>query len=508
MRIVRAALLLIAVLALARAAGYLVYVCEELPMPREVGDLESKLVHLAWRVEAGVRLYPPWRDYPHVTNFFGPCYFLVVGLVGSAWGAGLDGLFVIGRAVTVACALGTAIVLGWIVLRGEGPGAGLAAAVASLGAAPMIGAALMVRPDTMAELLGIAGFFQALGVSKRCRFAGLVLLVASILTKQTAACFLIAAALSLLLGGRRREAATLLAGGVLGLGAVVAAVSAFEPMFASSLLGEGETPWSLANWLDQLRELLVSAPDLLLVPSLGAWIWLSERPRRPAPVVLWMVVLTTGLVTAAKVGSGLNYFLSLHVVEAMAIGALWGAGWKTESNHPRWLAAATILAAASLVPGAVLAARTARLARDEARFYRRPEGRRFLQAQHQLFRMAEDPKVRLLTDSGLLQLHQKERAPFVDPFQFRLLVDTGQVHPDLILRRIRDESYDLVITTTDIHAPEYRWNIAGLPEVLAQAAREHYVPAGRRLGLFLNIPRTPRRDRIGSRARTPGPSPP
>ncbi len=32
-------------------------------------------------------------------------------------------------------------------------------------AAPMIGAALMVRPDTMAELLGVLGFFLALGPS-------------------------------------------------------------------------------------------------------------------------------------------------------------------------------------------------------------------------------------------------------------------------------------------------------------------------------------------------------
>jgi hypothetical protein len=508
MRIVRTGLFLIALLAMARAAAYLVYVYEQLPTPREVGDLESKLVHLAWRVEAGVRLYPAWKDYPHVTNFFGPCYFLVVGLIGSASGAGLHGLFVIGRAVTVACALATAVVMGLVVRRGDGLGAGAVAATASLGAAPMIGAALMVRPDTMAELLGLAGFFLAMCITRRCRVAGLILLVASILTKQTAACSLVAASLSLFIAGRRKEAATLLVGAVLALGAVVAAVTAFEPMFASSLLGEGRTPWSLASWADQLHELLVSAPDLFVLPALGSWIWLSARPRQSTPIVLWLVVLGTGLVTAAKVGSGLNYFLSLRAVEALAIGALWGAGRMPEARHPRRLAAPAILAAASLVPGTILGVKNARLAWDDAQFYGRPEGQRFLLAQRDLFSIAEDPKVRLLTDSGLLQLHQKERAPFVDPFQFRLLVESGQVRPDLILRRIRDESYDMVITTTDLNRPEYRWNIAGLPEVLAQAVREHYLPAGRRLGLFRNLPRGTRREPLGSRVWKPRPSPP
>src|SRR5207249_3583997 len=140
------------ILVLVRAAGYLVYVYEQLPTPREVGDLESKLVHLAWRVQAGARLYPRWRDYPYVTNFFSPAYFVVVGLIGLLRDARLQELFVIGRAVTVACAVATAIVVGWVVGRTSGVGAGTVGAIASLGAAPMIGAALMARPDTMAEL--------------------------------------------------------------------------------------------------------------------------------------------------------------------------------------------------------------------------------------------------------------------------------------------------------------------------------------------------------------------
>src|SRR5262249_20102550 len=322
MRGVRACLGLVVLLLGLRAAGYFVYVWEQLPTPREVGDLESKFVHLAWRVQEGVRLYPPWRDYPYVTNFFSPGFFLVVGLIGKWTGAGLQGLFVIGRSVTVACALATAVVLGWVVRRDDGPGAGTLGAIASLGAAPMTGAALMVRPDTMAELLGILGFFLTLGAASGSRGAGLVLLVAAILTKQTGAIFLVAASAALAVSGRRRLAATVLGTGALAVAAVVAGATAFEPMFAGSLLGEGRAPWDFANWAGQLRGLGTTAPDLFVVPALGLMFWLADRPRRTTPVILALAVWATGLLTAAKLGSGLNYFLSLRVVEAMAIAAI------------------------------------------------------------------------------------------------------------------------------------------------------------------------------------------
>src|SRR5262249_13213186 len=226
-------------------------------------------------------------------------------------------------------------------------------------------------------------------------------------------------------------------------------------------------------------------------------------PRRTTPVILAMAVWATGLLTAAKLGSGLNYFLSLRVVEAMAIGAIWGAARNPQGRSPGRLAAVVLVLAVTLVPGTILAAQTAWLARLDARFYNTSEGRRFLGAQQQFFRMAEDPRARLLTDSGLLQLHQKERAPFVDPFQFRWLVNTGQLHPDVILKELRAGTYDLVITTSALYGPEYDTSTAGFPAVVAQAARAHYVPAERRLGLFLHVRRAVRNpnEKAGTRGR-------
>jgi hypothetical protein len=173
------------------------------------------------------------------------------------------------------------------------------------------------------------------------------------------------------------------------------------------------------------------------------------------------------------------------------------------------LSAVLLVLAASLVPGTILMVRTAWLSRLDARFYSTPEGQRFLVAQRQFFRLAEDPKVRLLTDSGLLQLHQKERGPFVDPFQFHHMVDSGQIHPDVILKDLRAEAYDLVITTTELYGPEYDASTSGFPAVLARVAREHYVPAGMRLGLFLHIRKSARRPgSLGNRPEWPVPTRP
>jgi hypothetical protein len=264
--------------------------------------------------------------------------------------------------------------------------------------------------------------------------------------------------------------------------------SGLEPMFASSLMGEGQTPWDLASWVTLMRELLVKAPDLFVVPALALPLWMTDRPRRYAPVVLWITVLGAGLITAAKLGSGLNYFLGLRIIEALAIGRLWS--YASLQDRPLGRRAALVLVAATaLVPGLLPIAESARKARGEALFAHSPEGRRFLLGQQELFKLAEDPRVNLLTDSGVLQLHQRERAAFLDPFQFRMLVESGIIRPDVILEQVRDEKYNLVITTSDLNSPRYEANIFGLPIVLTRAARAHYRPSGRRLGLYLYVNR-------------------
>ena len=230
------------VLGVARMPGYLVYALVELRSPLEAFHFrKAVMVHHAWRVAAGRPLYPGWERLPYVANFYGPLAFWVVGLAGRATGAGIDGLFAIGlRPFSLARALATTAVVAWAELRGRyGRRAGWLGGVLSLGAVPMLGFSVMVRPDLLAETLGFSGLLLTLagstgGASWRARRSWSL----AILTKQTAGIFLLAAAAAAPGPGVRARAAAVFASGMGIAAAVAVAVSASaEPGLVSSLLG-------------------------------------------------------------------------------------------------------------------------------------------------------------------------------------------------------------------------------------------------------------------------------
>ena len=122
-----------------------------------------------------------------------------------------------------------------------------------------------------------------------------------------------------------------------------------------------------------------------------------------------LAVFGMGLLTAAKLGSGLNHFLSLRVVEAMAIGAIWGA-----SAIPRDRSLVSLAAVLLSRPCRSCRARSCRcgtLRSGWTRDLRHTEGQRFLGGAAPVLPAGEDPNGPAADDSGLLQLHQKERAP-------------------------------------------------------------------------------------------------
>src|SRR6185312_2633291 len=106
-------------------------------------------------VQLGASLYPRWDSYPHVTNFFGPVYFLLVGLLAAAVKADILTLMVIGRVVTFLATLATTFIVGRVATRHYGRGPGVLGAIMTLGPAPMIGSTFMVRPDALADVLGL-----------------------------------------------------------------------------------------------------------------------------------------------------------------------------------------------------------------------------------------------------------------------------------------------------------------------------------------------------------------
>lgn len=491
----RVALGSIVLVAAVRAAVYLGYAVYGLTPQFEAFHLEAKMVLLAYRVRAGLSLYPEWRSYPHVANFFGPLYFVLVGLLGRAAGADIGGLFAIGRAVTFASTVAIAAGAGAVMSRRHGRAAAATAALLCLGTPALVGFSVMVRPDMMAELLGLAGFVVSARGGRVGTLAGGALLVLAILTKQTAVVFLLAAGLALWLGGERGRAICFVAACAACLALVVlAATVVLEPNLVRSLGGESKTPWSFAAWSRTLGRAAYGSPDLFVFPAIGLVLWWRRDTLEARwAVALAVVVAASSLVLSAKRGADLNYYLSLRVVAALAAAALWQATSTAQGWVARTACVVAVLAGTASLAWSLLHMTGQALAtRNDAARMQSPEGRLFLRTFQDVYRLAEDPKFRLLTDVGLFDLHCKERAAFGDPWLFRLLVETGQIEPHAMKRWIDEEAYDVIITSADIFSPEYARYDFGLPMVLVDAARVHYVPDGIRGSRFFYRRRAPR----------------
>ena len=490
---------LVLVLGLVRALVYLAVAVQGLAKPLEAYHLEGKMVLLALRAERGLSLYPAWRTYPYVSNFYGPVYFALVGRVGAWMGADIERLFLIGRVVSFASGVLTAAVLGWAVGRRSGRGAGWVAAILSLGAAPMWGFSQMVRPDLLAELLGLVGFLLLVSRTAWVRAAGVAVLILAALTKQTIILFLLAGVLAWWVRGEWWRGVRLLVGGLVGLAVVVGGMTlGFEPNLAPSLLGEGKAPWSLYSWHLTVDRIVGQSPDLLLVPVLGLILWCRRGADDAARAwaVLSVVLLGSSVVLAAKRGSDLNYLLSLRIAEAFAFGSLWASpraeagGNAGGARRPGWGGVlALALAALSLVPGAVMTVLRARAEQSRAAFFASPMGHEVLDFHRALFRMAGDPKVRLLTDSSLLDLYQGDQAVFGDPFLCRYLDEMGQIDTTWLQGQIEARAFDWIITTSELDRPNYDRYDFGLPQSIVPAARRNYVRIDARAGFFLFRPR-------------------
>ena len=484
---------LLIALGLARGVGYLVYAWAYLGSPLESYHLEAKMVLLAYRAEQGLTLYPSWREYPHVTNFYGPLYFGLVGLIGRGFGAEIPGLFGVGRAISFAAGLATSLVAGVITARRYGWGPGVAGGLLSVSIGSMIGFSVMTRPDLAAEFLGVVGFFLAVGSGKFVRVAGGLALILAIFTKQTAAIFLGATVLGLIAEGNWRRGLTLAVGVALGVGAIIGLVTrGIAPNFAGSLLGDSQTPWSLWSWKLTLSRFATSSPDALFFPTLGLVLWTvgATGRRERSPAALAAVLLVASLVTSAKQGSDMNYCLSLRVVECLAVGALWRS-WTLARS--RWRAGTmltlALIGCLTAAPGAAMTWQYARGGLSLTRFLNSSYGRAMQRYHRDLQATAADPGTRLLTDSGMLELYQGERAAFGDPFLFRIMVDTGRIDPALMRDRIDSGYYGMVVTTSAIDEPSYSTYEFGLPMTLAERIRARYRRVGVEGGLFLYQPR-------------------
>ena len=476
------------VLATVRAVGYIVYVVSSVGFPLEVHVLEAVMVHHAWRVVAGAPLYPAWETYPHVTNFFTPIYFWIVGGVGRATGADIPDLFIIGRSVTVVATLAATGCLAWYLRARYGTQAASVGALLSLPPAQLYGFSLMTRPDVLADTAGVAGLLLTRVDARKAWVVGAGLLMLALLTKQTAALYLVAAVLGSLADGRYRRAVVVPVVAVVSLALVAVVLTLTSaPLFLASIVQEGRTPLSAAAWMRLAGRLATSDPELLIVSAAGLvwWWWQNERGMCAAMATL----LIGSVFTAFKVGADWNYFLPLRAIAALAAGALWAAAQRSFGERAARVTAAMAGALLLLMPSTIEAVAGARQASAQASYMRSASGGPALATYGELVRLVQTPNIRVLSDSAMLALYQKDAAPFTDPWLFRLLVQTGRIHPRQMEHWLESGAYDVLVLSGDLNSRAYEEYDFALPPSLVARARTRYEPVAMAVGFVIYQPR-------------------
>ena len=252
------------------------------------------------------------------------------------------------------------------------------------------------------------------------------------------------------------------------------------------------------RWFEATGPLALAA-----FPAVMGLAWAAverDRPRDRPLAVLAVVLLVGSTVSALKFGADLNYFLAPRLSAALAGGALWGAAARlADRGHgagvggPRRaaVAAAVLYLAYGLTPGIQHLDGQYREALVYSRGLDVPGFRKAMAERRSVERIAGKADVLVLSDSGTFNARLGVRAPFVDPWLFRVLVTTGRVDPVLIRRRLENAEYDLIVTTKDFYeiGDIYDRYAFGLAPELAELARRRYGPAGEAGGQFLYVPR-------------------
>jgi hypothetical protein len=157
---------------------------------------------------------------------------------------------------------------------------------------------------------------------------------------------------------------------------------------------------------------------------------------------------------------------------------------KVHRTRSAGLAALAAIANLTLIPSLLLAAGYVVLATRQAAIASSPAGRLVLRSYHEAFKLARDPRVHLLSDTGLIDLYQGERAAFGDPWLFRTLVEAGRLQPTTIEKRIESQYYDFIITSHNLESPRYLQEDFRFPKGLVPLIRSRYSLQRRPPGLY------------------------
>ena len=438
---------------------------------------ESIVLEQARRIGTDQPLYPSPLDLPLTVTAYPPLYY---ALVGGLQRVADDSSYAVGRLVSAAAMLGSAVLLAWCVrsLVGRWSAGLLSGGLFLTQNLTVLVWSSAHRVDPLALSLTLGGL--ALASAGRTRVAALALVLA-VLTKQS---YLAAPlAVCVLLWPCRRVLLTFV--GVFAAGLAVAiglTVLLVGRWFAWHTIVANANPWDFEYFAAQLGALLQfnALPICLAAGTLA----LPERPGERLWRAYFFITGVVSLVTVGKIGASSNYWLELSAAVAVLIGVA-AARIVSEArlNAPFGPTAFASLVLAALMMS--IPAYQATVYQSLALRLVGPTGA--IVAQLATVPLAASEPGEVLTDDPGLALMAGKPIQF-EFVIFTLLAGQGVWDEGPILDAIQGRRFDLIILSQSIETPPRRLIEARWTETVRQAVQAAYQPAGQHGGYSLYRP--------------------
>lgn len=417
-------------------------------------------------------LYYDLKRYPYTVSAYTPVCYL---LQASLFKLGLPA-YTAGRLISFSAMLGIFALIWQIALMyTRDRYCAWLAALLAVSSALLLSWGTVGQVDTLAEFFGLAAFylysrFAVRGESTLVWCAAFAL--AAFFTKQTMlAC---PAAIFVLLCFEHRRKAIQFGLGLAGAAALLALGinSALHGRFLFDTVFANMQPYSFDKMLQHLKFGLSSAGALLLLVIAGSRVAIRTRSR--ALFVYLGFALAEFLLTAAKVGSDLNYQIESTVllilcataaIHALDFFPLWFA------NRRTWITLLQLPVAVFLVVNLRISLQDAivRVSSEQATSVEIAQLRPWL---------ADGGRVLSADFNALERLRGRMD---VEMLIYKLLVDARLIDPEPLRRDIASNAFSTILLMQDVNRrdPAANAEISTLPAAQLDEVRRHYRLAGR-----------------------------
>ena len=313
---------------------FLLYTALSLSFPYPLDYGEAPLVDQAQRLAAGQNIYrADLSTPPYTIANYPPVYVLVLTPFVNLFGP----TFLVGRLISVLCALASALFLGLMIFTfSKDRLAALATGLIFLTIPFVVHWSSLLRIDLLALALSTAGLYVLVRrpTARASVVAGALLLTAAIYTRQSFALAAPLAGAAWLWSHERRRAIELVAfvGGLSLILFVILNIITGGGFFFN-IVSANVNAFGFERLAEQLLTLITIAPVLLLLAV--AFLIVGRNRTAAWPLLaFYLIGAILSALTIGKIGSNINYFLELSAALSLVAGVAlfwsrtytWGYG--------------------------------------------------------------------------------------------------------------------------------------------------------------------------------------